>query len=140
MSTQSGLTCAPPPPHPPPELLRSSAARLVLSPPILCAAGPSKSTGRREKEAGAAEAEAEVATAALSITATLTNRTRRMTCDDGLHKDDARCRSTLPRILPRAASAAGRGARPSVVVLVCRMRVRRAHATHHTRRHGAWGA
>ena len=126
MSTQSGLTCAPPPPHPPPELLRSSAARLVLSPPILCAAGPSKSTGRREKEAGAAEAEAEVATAALSITATLTNRTRRMTCDDGLHKDDARCRSTLPRILPRTASAAGRGARPSVVVLVCR-------------RHTAWG-
>ena len=137
MSTQSGLTCAPPPPHLPPELLRSSAARLVLSPPILCAAGPSKSTGRREKEAEAAEAEAEVATAALSITATLTNRTRRMTCDDGLHKDDARCRSTLPRILPRAASAAGRGARPSVVVRVCRMRVRGAH--HGFTVHAAWG-
>jgi hypothetical protein len=77
-----------------------------------------------------------VATAASSITATLTTRTR-MTCDDGLHKDDARCRSTLPRILPRAASAAGRRARPSVVVLVCRMRVRGAHATRHW--HKAWG-
>lgn len=68
-----------------------------------------------------------MATAALSMTATLMTRTRRMTCDDGLYKDDARCRSMLPRILPRAASAGGRGARPSVVALMCRMRVRGAY-------------
>lgn len=76
-----------------------------------------------------------MATAALSMTATLMTRTRRMTCDDGLYKDDARCRSMLPRILPRAASAGGRGARPSVVALMCRMRVRGAYATRHT----PWG-